>query len=123
MSNTQDTVEGSELLPFDSLVNLGNYNYYAAFRETLFTAANMEYPGIVLTPNLGDPIPGEPPDDLKLLFNYRSSFASLDSKYREQVLSKIKNSGLLELIEGVGGMREFSRLRFSSAENLRRIRL
>jgi hypothetical protein len=60
-------------------------------------------------------------DEIKNIFSFRKSFSDLDYKYRLEVFDKIKNSGILELVEQIGGMREFARKRFSNDEFLRRI--
>ena len=124
MSETQDLIEDSELLPFDSgtayTVTLGSSNVYQI--QKLISAARDNRNSYLEAVGKNEDKKGAFADDeIKNLFSFRKSFADLDSKYRLEIFDKIKNSGLISLIEQIGGIREFSRKRFSNDEFLRRI--
>jgi hypothetical protein len=126
MSESQDTLENSELVPYESL-----------FRSR-YTAGSVGW-GIVRTVATGganllsgdNPLDNERPssqyyididsDLLKEFFSFKKTFQDLDSKYRVQVINKIKNSGLVQLVEQIGGIREFAQKRFENPTTLRRI--
>jgi hypothetical protein len=125
MSETQDAIEGSQLIPLsdlvinvmqeaDSIYNniispLGESKYF--YRTGSLDAGALQ--------NIKKSL--QESDLIKEFFSTKKSFADLDFKYRIEVYEKIKNSGLLNLIEQVGGIREFAQKRFSNAEFLRRI--
>lgn len=138
MSETQDTAE--ELLPFTDLLQNRKYSKGSVFGgfvggilsigKDVFTnpshlasdSFNMLQPSSYAEDNNNDIYNEIYKDGAGAEFlKFRKSLLSLDDKYRIDVINKIKNSGLLELIEQIGGMREFARKRFSSAEALRRI--
>jgi hypothetical protein len=125
MSETQDIIEDSELLPFDhkgtgniESLSAANVRYIRKLVSSAKDARN-SYLDIVDESNENKNIFQE--DEIKNLFSFRKSFSDLDYKYRIQIFDKIKNSGLPALIEQIGGIREFSRKRFSNDEFLRRI--
>lgn len=114
MSETQDAIEDSELLPFDSVYkNVSEYeteliSLRSGALNAVSKASESDYSDVSK-------------EEIKSLFSARKTFIDLDYKYRVSILEKIKNSGLLNLIEEIGGMREFARIRFSSDEKLTRI--
>jgi len=126
MSETQDAIENSELLPFEHTgagaipsLSYANVKY---IRELISTAKDNRnsYLETVKENKQNKNIFAE--DEIKNIFSFRRSFADLDYKYRLEIFDKIKNSGLPSLIEQIGGIREFARKRFSNDEFLRRIR-
>lgn len=139
MSETQDTAE--ELLPFTDLLQGPKYSKGSIFggfvsggilsigkdiltnpSRIISDSFNMLKPSSYAEDNNNDIYNEIYKDGAGAEFlKFRKSLLSLDDKYRIDVINKIKNSGLLELIEQIGGMREFARKRFSSAEALRRI--
>ena len=124
MSETQDLIEDSELLPFDSgdayTITLGRSNVYEI--QKLISAARDNRNSYLEAVAKNEDKKGVFADDeIKNLFSFRKSFAGLEYKYRLEIFDKIKNSGLIALIEQIGGIREFSRKRFSNDEFLRRI--
>jgi hypothetical protein len=125
MSETQDILEESELLPFDhkgpgaiESLSLANVRYIKELISNAKDSRN-SYLETVKETEENKNIFAE--DEIKNLFSFRKSFADLDYKYRLDIFDKIKNSGLPALIEQVGGIREFARKRFSNDEFLRRI--
>lgn len=56
--------------------------------------------------------------EIQNIFSASQSAFTLDKKYRQQLFDKVFNSGILDLVEEIGGLREFSRKRFSSIETL-----
>lgn len=125
MSESQDTIEGSELLAYDSpsgyWQNLTNDNvkYLSGIIKTSINNRKSYLDATGESKN--DTRFKLEEDDIKGLFSFRRSFSDLDLKYRLEIFDKIKNSGILTLVEQIGGMREFARKRFSSDEILRRI--
>lgn len=126
MSESQDTIEGSELLPYDSkssnldVLTYDNVKYVSGLIKSSIN--NRKSYLDATGDSKGDTRFKLEEDEIKNLFSFRRSFADLDQKYRLEIFDKIKNSGLLALVEQVGGMREFARKRFSNDEILRRIR-
>lgn len=126
MSETQDTLENSELIPYESLF-ASTYTVGSVIRGAVLTGITMG--GFVARDanpfnnerSKSEYYLGISDESMNEFMSFRRSFQDLDSKYRVDVVNKIKNSGLLNLIENVGGIREFARKRFSSDEALRRI--
>lgn len=126
MSETQDILEDSELIPYDSLF-ASNYTVGSLVRGAILTSLTT---GAIFSRD-ANPFNNErsksdyyldiSSDLMKEFFSFRKSFQDLDSKYRVQVMERIKNSGLIQLVEQIGGIREFAKKRFSSLETLRRI--
>lgn len=126
MSEEQNTLEDSELIPYTDLFK-SRYTAGSVIGGLWDTVTS----GGTNLLSFDNPLDNErpssqyyidvPTDLLKQFFSYRKSFQDLDSKYRVQVIEKIKNSGLIQLVEQIGGMREFARKRFASLETLRRI--
>jgi hypothetical protein len=118
MSETQDTFQDSELEPYSRL-------FEKEFSVgSIFTGVLEKVIKIPVTAVTGDLIfdQGEAffgsntfakyetnsyktglSSDLENKFlSFRSSFLGLDNKYRLDIINKIKNSGLLDLIEQIG---------------------
>jgi hypothetical protein len=118
MSETQDTFEGSELEPYSKLFEK-EYSFGSVFTGLLERAVKMP-----ITAVTGDLIfdqseaffgtntfakyetdsykTGLSSDLENKFLSFRSSFLGLDHKYRLEIVNKIKNSGLIELIEQIG---------------------
>ena len=99
MSETQDTIQDSELLPYKFLFaqNFGpipGYKIQNQFLDLNFDDIFEDENARKRAENLAKYIPE--------YLNFKSSFLGLDYKYRLEVMSKIKNSGLLDLIEQIG---------------------
>lgn len=124
MSETQDTLENSELLPYDykiatiEAIASENVRYLTSLIKNA-SSNRKSYLDATGEEKSDKNIFAE--DEIKNIFSFRRSFADLDYKYRLEVFDKIKNSGILELVEQIGGMREFARKRFSNDEFLRRV--
>lgn len=118
MSETQDTFEGSELEPYSKLFEK-EYSFGSIFTGALEKA--IKIPVVNITGDLifdrSETIFGTDTfakyetdsyktglsSDLENKFlSFRSSFLGLDHKYRIEIVNKIKNSGLIELIEQIG---------------------
>jgi hypothetical protein len=125
MSETQDVVENSELLPFDykgpGAIETLSYSNVKYIRELISTAKDNRNTYLQTVKENKDNKNIFAEDEIKNLFSFRKSFSDLDYKYRLDIFDKIKNSGLPALIEQIGGIREFARKRFSNDEFLRRI--
>lgn len=127
MSETQDTLENSELIPYESLF-ASSYTVGSVVRGAILTTVTgggflrRDANPFNNERSKSDYYLGISDESMNEFMSFRRSFQDLDSKYRVDVVNKIKNSGLLNLIENVGGIREFARKRFSSDEALRRIR-
>jgi hypothetical protein len=118
MSETQDTFEGSELEPYSRLFEK-EYSFGSIFTGVLEKA--IKIPTTIITGDLifdqSEALSGTDTfakyetdtyktglsSDLENKFlSFRSSFLGLDHKYRLEIVNKIKNSGLIDLIEQIG---------------------
>jgi hypothetical protein len=124
MSETQDTIEDSELIPLSRVVSNRFSETDSIYRNIVSPLSQSTY----YREGFADPsnVSGfqrslDVSDVIKEFFSTKKSFAELDYKYRIEVYEKIKNSGILRLVEQVGGIREFAQKRFSNVEFLRRI--
>ena len=120
MSETQDVLENSELIPLSNI--LISYTDREGFKDNVLSALTLEsYRGNTASyaDDVKDILNANP--EISTIFSVRKSFESLDSKYRNQIFVKIKNSGILNLVEQIGGIREFAKKRFAKAQDVRRI--
>lgn len=125
MSDTQNTYSSSNLYPFydwatdnptNSELDMNQLNNISLEAKKKIKQLFFELPKSLEDANKS--YLGLTQATIHNLFSVSASAQTLDKKYRIALFDKVLNSGLLDLIEEIGGLREFSRLRFG-AGNLR----